>query len=1243
MSKCKLILLMTVTIMATLVSLAQSQINPVYVWTSLDGPYWTNAIDVAYGKGGYNYDWHRYLVGSDGNVSIISFWNSSETKWFPPQMSPTESTNKVISYRAGDAGHIAFCSAFENNVYKTGDGGATWDGICNFEVVTNTQFSALDVWDYTDYYGSMIYVGCRANASNPTVFKGELVSGNWNWSLVGSTGFVGHDVNDLEFPPTGDGSLFAATDNGLYKKAPEQEDWVTRGLTGYDITCIEPLDYHVEMWAAGTYLLDQSKHLYYSSDASNNQFSEILIYGQPFEKDVMDIAAIHINIDGDKQAIYIAGDDGLYLLTCEMNGFVRGVIDFQQEGGLTAASPFRYDHHVKSLDYYQSAVGADTRQILVGTENNVFLVEETRDMDTGDIESFKFTDVSKGAFISNVAAASLPVNSSTSASLFTNSNNGIVKNYYKDENSDGWEFKALAYDAATTAPLNGTDISSDFSDESYDNILVSASDDEIGAVMLSDDGGASWSASSPPDNVQFPVNAVSLDRAVDPPSGYAYAAGTSSYLWWSGINGASWNNSTTSFVDPLFNDVLADQTSSGRAFACGSGNVKAVMSTNYGINWTTIENGLLGVDDLNELAIGGNAITPVPWLYAATSSGVFKYDLEGVTQAWSARTYGIGSPTLSTITIDSGDPYALLTATAPYVVPPHIWASGDSGRSWIEIPLGQIPSDAAINQITASDEHDGGFIASTNQGTFYIGDIFKKGDILASTGGTTWGPGVVIVNGDVMIRPDAPVTIQGPCTVFFTYCFDTNDLNGDPGRAVIKIHSGSTFHAIGGPDERIVFTSSRPDGKTAGDWGGFVSQHSSNITLQYCDIEYAYKGFYDLADVSQQYINILNISNCTFSNLSTAGIDLKRSTISSPLTIQNSTFSNCGQYGILVRQDDVASLARIDILKNEIIDCGYGIWYNGSGNANSFRKLNIYDCIIRRTTLGGYFGIYASKFTGIGTAPIIDLQADSIAYFLQGGICLNNVASSSTLMENKVKRNGTYGLRLINSSPSIGSQMQQDYNAFCFNNYGISCDKYSNPKVRASKIKENSLGGVQIESHTGPSVPDFGISPDNGNNSINTQSPAPGYYDMRNYSPTAIVRAEGNWWGEAINPSPILGLVDYNPFLLSDPLPAGNERRDHGNSILPDVVTLEQNYPNPFNPSTSIAFRLEEPCYVDLSVYNIAGQLVKTILADHLGEGRHTLIWDGINSGGTPVCSGIYFYVLRSEFGQVSKSMSLIR
>ncbi|MCJ7457935.1 MAG: T9SS type A sorting domain-containing protein, partial [candidate division Zixibacteria bacterium] len=94
------------------------------------------------------------------------------------------------------------------------------------------------------------------------------------------------------------------------------------------------------------------------------------------------------------------------------------------------------------------------------------------------------------------------------------------------------------------------------------------------------------------------------------------------------------------------------------------------------------------------------------------------------------------------------------------------------------------------------------------------------------------------------------------------------------------------------------------------------------------------------------------------------------------------------------------------------------------------------------------------------------------------------------------------------------------------------------------------------------------------------------------------------------------------------------------NRAIPTAYALNANYPNPFNPTTNISFALPIDSKVSLKIYNIAGQLVRTLVNETMVAGTHTVTWDGINSNGEKVASGIYFYKLNA--GDYSKTMKMV-
>ena len=80
----------------------------------------------------------------------------------------------------------------------------------------------------------------------------------------------------------------------------------------------------------------------------------------------------------------------------------------------------------------------------------------------------------------------------------------------------------------------------------------------------------------------------------------------------------------------------------------------------------------------------------------------------------------------------------------------------------------------------------------------------------------------------------------------------------------------------------------------------------------------------------------------------------------------------------------------------------------------------------------------------------------------------------------------------------------------------------------------------------------------------------------------------------------------------------------------PEVFALANNYPNPFNPTTTIKYALPQAADVELTVYNVLGQPVRTLVAEHQSAGRYVVEWDATNDSGHSLSSGMYFYRLEA-------------
>jgi hypothetical protein len=104
---------------------------------------------------------------------------------------------------------------------------------------------------------------------------------------------------------------------------------------------------------------------------------------------------------------------------------------------------------------------------------------------------------------------------------------------------------------------------------------------------------------------------------------------------------------------------------------------------------------------------------------------------------------------------------------------------------------------------------------------------------------------------------------------------------------------------------------------------------------------------------------------------------------------------------------------------------------------------------------------------------------------------------------------------------------------------------------------------------------------------------------------------------------------------------------DEPTGATPTSVTrnsLDQNVPNPFNPTTTIKYEVKESGLVSLRIYNVAGQLVKTLVDGQRIAGQvYEANWNGLNNGGQPVSSGVYFYKLVARSFTQTKKMVLLK
>jgi hypothetical protein len=117
-------------------------------------------------------------------------------------------------------------------------------------------------------------------------------------------------------------------------------------------------------------------------------------------------------------------------------------------------------------------------------------------------------------------------------------------------------------------------------------------------------------------------------------------------------------------------------------------------------------------------------------------------------------------------------------------------------------------------------------------------------------------------------------------------------------------------------------------------------------------------------------------------------------------------------------------------------------------------------------------------------------------------------------------------------------------------------------------------------------------------------------------------------------------------FYKLDVRSSGGELRElyRGSAVVPGVeFSLEQNHPNPFNPTTTIRFVLPERANVVLEVFDVSGARVATVAKGGFPAGSHERVWDGLNSRGERVGSGVYIYRLIAGKRTQTRKMILLK
>ena len=151
---------------------------------------------------------------------------------------------------------------------------------------------------------------------------------------------------------------------------------------------------------------------------------------------------------------------------------------------------------------------------------------------------------------------------------------------------------------------------------------------------------------------------------------------------------------------------------------------------------------------------------------------------------------------------------------------------------------------------------------------------------------------------------------------------------------------------------------------------------------------------------------------------------------------------------------------------------------------------------------------------------------------------------------------------------------------------------------------------------------------------------------------------QGGWGGEGnIDADPLFCNPDSSDFTLAENSPCvgtgesgvnmgafgvGCEALSIDKDVIPLKYLLHQNYPNPFNPVTTLRYDLPEDALVNITIYDMMGRQISTLVSSLQSTGYKLIQWNGTNNAGQPVSAGVYLYRIEAgEFRQTKKMVLL--
>ncbi|MEW5702439.1 MAG: right-handed parallel beta-helix repeat-containing protein [Candidatus Zixiibacteriota bacterium] len=313
-----------------------------------------------------------------------------------------------------------------------------------------------------------------------------------------------------------------------------------------------------------------------------------------------------------------------------------------------------------------------------------------------------------------------------------------------------------------------------------------------------------------------------------------------------------------------------------------------------------------------------------------------------------------------------------------------------------------------------------------------------------------------------------------------------------------------------------------------------------------------------------------------------------------------------------------------------IIDCSYGVYavgsagkvrnvtiegpgtcgvYHASGG-EQFDTLRVTGCNVTGYFSGAHVYAAASGHCRIDDCELISDTVGSRSLF---GIFAGDGAWVR-VRRTTIHEYDSTGVYSDNSNADLGVMPDTGYNSIWTSACAGSCD--SSRVIHHFYVDnwgEGMLGGEGLDGGGGPPPPE----------------------------PVALP-AEGNWWGDDSPDSVWFVSTDYAPWLGSEPL---------GKRVVlvaarppfPRSITVSQNYPNPFNAVATIEFSLPTAHHVQIKVFNVLGQVVRDLIDRDYPPGTHQVTWDGTDTRGGHLASGLYLYRIAAGDMVETRKMVLLK